>query len=111
MMTELNETKIRKKLEDQRAEIQEEINSLEEQRSGADAMNPDRSDLAQSFSSLERLRAHLERNREQLEQIEAALKRLDDGTYGKCSNCGKPINPDRLELLPHAQMCVECQSK
>ena len=48
---------------------------------------------------------------EQLSQIENALKRLDDNTYGICSDCSNPIPSERLDILPYATLCVKCQSK
>jgi RNA polymerase-binding transcription factor len=52
----------------------------------------------------------LEENSEHvLEEIEAALKRVEEGTYGLCSSCGKPIPEERLEALPWATLCIECQ--
>ncbi len=45
-----------------------------------------------------------------LELVEAALARLDDGTYGACLRCGRPIAEARLEALPWAAHCIECQS-
>jgi len=45
-----------------------------------------------------------------LAQVEAALQRIDDGTYGVCARCGQPINPERLEALPYATYCITCQS-
>jgi RNA polymerase-binding protein DksA len=48
-------------------------------------------------------------NEEQLlEEIDAALGRIDDGTYGICTNCGKPIAEERLEALPWASLCIDC---
>jgi len=47
--------------------------------------------------------------RQQLEGIEAALVRVDDGSYGLCGGCGEPIVPERLEILPAATYCVACQ--
>ena len=44
-----------------------------------------------------------------LEQIEAALGRIEDGTFGTCTNCGKPIAEDRLEARPWANLCIDCQ--
>jgi DnaK suppressor protein len=41
-------------------------------------------------------------------QIDAALARVDAGSYGVCENCGRPINPERLEALPYTIHCVEC---
>jgi DnaK suppressor protein len=42
--------------------------------------------------------------------IDEALRRIEDGTYGKCQKCGKPINSARLKAVPHARMCIECKS-
>ena len=45
----------------------------------------------------------------QLELVDAALARLDDGTFGACRRCGKTIAVGRLEALPWAAYCIECQ--
>lgn len=42
-----------------------------------------------------------------LDEIEGALRRLDDGTYGTCGVCGRPIDEERLEAVPWATMCIE----
>ena len=42
-----------------------------------------------------------------LREIEAALKRIDEGTYGICEVCGKAIEPERLEALPGTRTCIE----
>jgi DnaK suppressor protein len=47
--------------------------------------------------------------RNTLLQIENALKRMDEGSYGRCANCGKNIALPRLEALPWARFCVDCQ--
>jgi RNA polymerase-binding protein DksA len=41
-------------------------------------------------------------------EIDAALTRIDDGTYGTCSRCGKEIAPERLEAYPWAALCIDC---
>jgi DnaK suppressor protein len=52
----------------------------------------------------------LEENSEHvLADIDAALKRIDDGTYGTCTNCGKQIPVERLEARPYATLCIDCQ--
>ena len=43
-----------------------------------------------------------------LHEIEAALKRLNAGTYGICNKCGKQIPTDRLKINPEADTCVQC---
>ena len=51
----------------------------------------------------------LEENADQvLGEIDAALKRIDEGTYGTCEVCGKPIGEERLEALPWADLCIDC---
>lgn len=50
-----------------------------------------------------------ERNEQQLAAVDAALDRLDAGTYGRCIRCGEPIVPERLEALPWAAHCIDCQ--
>jgi RNA polymerase-binding protein DksA len=50
-----------------------------------------------------------DRNEHQLEAIQAALARLDSGTYGTCLRCGGPIATARLEALPWAAHCIDCQ--
>ena len=52
----------------------------------------------------------LEENSEQvLGEIDAALKRIENGTYGVCTNCGKRIPEERLEARPWATLCIDCQ--
>jgi RNA polymerase-binding protein DksA len=52
----------------------------------------------------------LEENSEHvLAEINAALKRIDDGTYGQCSNCATQIPEERLEARPYATLCIDCQ--
>ncbi len=46
----------------------------------------------------------------QLEKIDHALARIEDGTYGTCEGCGVAIPAARLEVMPSATLCVECQA-
>ena len=50
-----------------------------------------------------------DRNQQHLELVDAALARLDAGTYGACASCGRPIAPERLEAIPWAAHCIDCQ--
>jgi DnaK suppressor protein len=50
-----------------------------------------------------------ENSEEVLSQIDAALKRIEEGTYGTCARCGKPIAPERLEASPWASLCIDCK--
>jgi RNA polymerase-binding protein DksA len=46
-----------------------------------------------------------------LTAIDAALRRLDAGTFGICESCGRPISPERIEARPWARLCIECKRK
>jgi DnaK suppressor protein len=50
-----------------------------------------------------------ERNQQHLVQVEAALRRLDDGSYGTCIRCRRAIAPERLDAIPWAAHCIDCQ--
>src|SRR3972149_7195794 len=52
-----------------------------------------------------------DRDREKLAEIEDAIERLRDSSYGTCEECGEPIAEDRLRALPATRGCVECMSK
>jgi DnaK suppressor protein len=56
-------------------------------------------------------KASSNRRQVMLTKITAALKRIDDGEYGNCRECEKPINPKRLEFDPTAIYCIECANK
>ncbi|MDQ3570796.1 MAG: TraR/DksA C4-type zinc finger protein [Actinomycetota bacterium] len=49
--------------------------------------------------------------REALDEVEHALAKLDQGTYGLCETCGRPINAPRLEAMPAARHCIDCASR
>ena len=53
----------------------------------------------------------LEQVQSELADVEHALRRLDDGTYGTCEACGKPIDDGRLEALPAARFCLDDQAR
>ena len=48
-------------------------------------------------------------NQLHLEAVDAALARIDAGTYGRCTTCGNPVGDERLEALPWAALCIDCQ--
>lgn len=50
-----------------------------------------------------------ENSGEVLAAIEAALQRIDEGSYGTCARCGKPIAEERLEARPWSSLCIDCQ--
>lgn len=72
--------------------------------------NGDSVDQAQLSIEKELLFELSDNERVTLDQIEAALRKIDKGTYGLCESCQKPIAKPRLEALPFARYCISCQS-
>jgi RNA polymerase-binding protein DksA len=67
-------------------------------------------DLGTETFNRERDLSILEHIDAELSDVEHALRRLDDGTYGTCEACGQPIGVDRLEAMPAARFCVDDQA-
>ena len=70
-----------------------------------------RSDAGTSLAEGDRAEAILASAMSQRSEIVAALGRIQDGSYGTCADCGRPIPEGRLEARPEAARCVNCQSK
>jgi RNA polymerase-binding transcription factor DksA len=68
-------------------------------------------DLGTETFNRERDLSILESIELELVDVEHALKRIDEGTYGKCEACGKDIEDDRLAVIPAARFCLEDQTK
>lgn len=72
---------------------------------------PDEGDLSHSDADKDLAFNLGERETHQLQEIDDALRRIDDGTYGTCMRCGKPIDDERLEAVPTARYHADCQSE
>jgi DnaK suppressor protein len=66
---------------------------------------------AQNASARELEFALDDRETGELEAVEAALQRIEAGTYGQCADCGVQIPPARLAVAPEATRCIACQAK
>lgn len=118
-MAQYDEEPVRKQLEAERFRIKQEIYR---QTVGDEAVVPtdplldtggmstDPADDADALADHERIEMLISNAQSMLGQINAALQRLDTGTYGICTNCGKPIDPRRLEALPYVTLCIGCQA-
>ena len=69
------------------------------------------SDTASDISEADREEALVEAAAERRGEAQAALARLDGGTYGLCIDCGEKINEERLLFRPEASRCLACQEK
>lgn len=69
--------------------------------------------MEQGTDTMEREKTFLFASREGkfLNYLDDALKRIDKGEYGYCVDCGKLIDKERLEAVPHAQLCIDCKLK
>jgi DnaK suppressor protein len=93
------------------AGLEREFTSIVE--SSASANTDDEHDPEGATIAFERqhVAALLDQGRDQLAGIEAALRRVDDGSYGCCESCGQPIAPGRLAARPTATRCVACAGR
>jgi RNA polymerase-binding protein DksA len=96
------------------AELRADIHAAGQERQDvAVAVAPevqDRKDEAAQRQATELGGAQEQRDRDEMNQVEAALHRLDAGTYGDCADCGEPIPMQRLLVQPAAERCAPCQA-
>ena len=106
-MSELNLKEIKESLQREREQLIEKLkgNDL----SIDDTETPDPVDLAVRNYSKNVMLAVSENESRQLTLIDEALVRIDDDEYGTCQNCEKEINPKRLNAIPWARYCLNCQ--
>jgi RNA polymerase-binding protein DksA len=105
---------LRSHLENEKERLSEELeqlkasaNSQDERREGSPFGK--REEEATEALELEKRLVLEKRVKEQLADVEHALHKFEEGTYGFCDNCGKPIDPARLEALPQANWCMDCK--
>lgn len=113
MSTDFNE--LRKKLRSERKRLEEELEQLQTTASTSDERREGspfgkREEEATETLELEKRLALENRIRKELVGVEHALRKFEEGTYGKCDNCGKKIAPARLEALPQASLCLDCKA-
>lgn len=102
---------IRHELEAKRNQLVAELENNGNMDGSSRVYNFDRTELANQYSSQDRRIALHSIDQQTLRQIEEALARLDEGSYGHCVKCHRPINPERLEILPYATLCISCQTE
>ena len=64
-------------------------------------------DASYAFEQTKSLALH-QNTKSLLAQVNAALVRFENGTFGVCENCGQSIDPARLEAIPYASLCIQC---
>ena len=108
----LLESNLREQQAELRAEVQEERAESDSDRARRSAREvQDRGDEANTGQWREANAAMMDHHADEISGIQAALSRLESGTYGLCVDCGEPIGFQRLQAYPSASRCLECQSK
>jgi len=108
---------MRKRLEEKQAEIQQHIATLtgslvppeDAIQTSYDVEEPE--EEAVDLQEIDVDQAILDNENTLLAEVQQALARIENGTYGMCSNCGQPIPEKRLEAIPWATLCLICESK
>jgi len=117
-MNPQKQAKLRRRLEVRRAQIVSDVSYMADE---IRALGIDQDDengalgnhIAEDGSSVtesERIVVVSEDLQDILAQVNAALERMDEGTYGQCQRCGRSIAAARLEAFPYVAYCIECQA-
>ncbi len=81
-------------------------------RDSGDGAGQDQADVGASTFERDQEMVILSNEREKVFQIDRALARIEEGTYGTCESCGEPIGKERLkEIMPRATLCVTCKQR
>ena len=103
---------IRKSLLERRSGlVQQQENQLSALNSPEKHHIADLEEMGGDGADTDQLCALVDLSSSNIDQIDSALGKLDAGNYGVCENCQEPIAAARLEFLPFAALCVECQQK
>jgi DnaK suppressor protein len=107
-MTELEINKFKKILQNKRDELENIVRNRDAItiEKSADAL-----DEVQHASERELAIRNLDRESNLLRNVRAALRRIDDGTFGVCMHCEEDISPKRIAAVPWAPYCIQCQEQ
>ena len=109
MQVQIDLEQRRKRLRKKQKVLKERVEVESQRAKPSQLANPDRADMAYDYAYRSRRLSLLEQLEDQLAEVNKALERIEDGSYGICTNCGKNILPERLEALPSAELCIDCQ--
>ena len=107
-MNSISKEELRARLLQHRAELSERVNKIKADVTGG--LEADSKEQAAQLENQEVLDALANEATSELEQISVALRRMDEGTYGTCIQCGAEIDIRRLAAQPYAAKCIACAS-
>ena len=103
---------LRKRLQEQKNALLEKVrNNADHSMENQDNEVRDAADVATDYYERELAWGLSETERNRLQEVEEALERMDEGSYGKCEGCGTNIAVPRLTALPFAKLCISCQAE
>jgi len=111
--TDIDVAAMRRHLEERREELKALAETNQEARDTVD-LDPVREGRLARMDSLQKQamsQAADRRRKQEMQRIEAALQRMDEGDYGYCATCDEPIGKRRLEVDPAAPLCIQCAEK
>jgi RNA polymerase-binding transcription factor len=105
---------LRERLETERFELQTQLTTLEEdtfsttqsEQVGDVGLDDELADAGTATFEREKDLSIENNVRDLMSKVDRALKRIDEGTYGLCAICGRPIAKDRIKALPYADLCI-----
>ena len=98
-------------LEEKRKTLDELLSGNETYEALKQEAHGDMADIAFQTYEKQSLVNSSQKDKDKLEALNNALKRIDDGSYGKCIDCKEEISDDRLTAIPYTLRCVNCMSK
>jgi RNA polymerase-binding protein DksA len=107
---------IRERLLAEKAELERQQSELDAEGTQSEAMaeiglDDDFADAGTATFDRERDLSIRNNITDLIDQVTRAVARIDDGTYGTCERCGRPIDAARLKALPHALLCLDCKRR
>lgn len=110
-----NEEALVQKLKEERERTVFEIDrlkeELQEEIEPASATDDDAADAAAAIYERGKTISLIHSRQEHLRELDDALERVEEGTYGICVRCGQEIAEERLEIVPEAALCIKCASE
>ena len=111
MLSEATLSDLRASLEQERSDLRARLAEMGLLSGGELSFDQNFADSSQVTAERGEVEALAGNLRDSLNDVEAAIVKLDNGTFGVCESCGQPIPPARLEAKPAARLCMDCASK
>jgi len=107
-MNESEVSSFKKNLEEKRVELLERLQKIEDSKHREDPLSADWEEQAKEMQNNEVIDALDDLEIKELEDINLAMKRIEQGSFGQCTSCGEDIELSRLKALPFAKNCINC---